>query len=111
MDLQAKTKDDVQIVSLSGRFDAFEVPQLTTWLEANIAAGQANVVLDLGGVEFIDSSGLAALVKVMKRCREHSGDVVLCNLQQAVTIILELTNLNRAFNIQPTQADALKVFE
>lgn len=110
MNIETYNKNNVQVVRLSGRFDAFEVPVLTVWLDKNVSAEAANVVLNLAGVEFIDSSGLAVLVKVLKRCREYGGNLAVCELQQAVTIIFELTNLNKAFDLYLTEADALKAF-
>lgn len=111
MNLESYQKGKVQVVRLSGRFDAFEVPVLTVWLDKSVTADNANVVINLDAVEFIDSSGLAALVKVLKRCRENKGNLALCNVQQAVTIIFELTNLNKAFEVYDTEADALKAFD
>lgn len=91
----------VQVIKLDGRFDAFEAPQVVKWFEANVNSGASRVVVDLGGVTFLDSAALASLVKGMKRCRELGGDLVLCNMQQAVKIIFELTRLDKAFRIAP----------
>lgn len=94
------------VLTLDGRFDAYEVPAMNEWFEQHPAA--SHVVVNLAAVGFIDSSGLAALVKGLKRCRENGGELVLCELQQAVRIIIELTRLDKAFHIFDSEADAIQ---
>jgi anti-sigma B factor antagonist len=98
----------VNILELHGRFDAYETAGVVKWFEANPQVEK--VVMNLTGVSFIDSSGLATLVKGLKRCRQNSGDLYLSNLQQAIVIILELTHLNSAFKIFNDEAAALRAF-
>jgi len=100
---------DIVIIELSGRFDAYEVPKLTEWFDGKPDA--KNVVVNLAGVTFIDSSGLATLVKMLKRCRQNNGELGLSNLQQAVLIIMELTRLDKAFDIYDTEAEAIQAIE
>lgn len=106
MELTHRTSNDTDIIELSGRFDAYEVPTVTQWFEDNTSAKY--VVVNLSGVSFIDSSGLASLVKALKRCRQNKGDLYLSNLQQAVRIIFELTRLDKAFQIFDDEASALE---
>jgi len=108
--MNVSTVSGMSVITLNGRFDAFEAPPLIKWFEDNVTKDQAHVVVDLGGVGFLDSAALASLVKGMKRCRERGGDLVICNLQQAVRIIFELTGLNRAFTIAETREAALNAF-
>jgi len=61
-------------------------------------------------VEFIDSSGLAAFVRLFKRVRIGEGDVRLCGLRPEVFKIFELTRLNRVFDIFETRAEAVGSF-
>ena len=56
--------------------------------------GYTRVAIDLGSVEFIDSSGLGVLVGSLRRLREDGGDLVLRAASPAVTRILELTGLD-----------------
>jgi len=110
MDMNVIANDNVRIIRLSGRFDAFETPATNKWFETNVSATESRIVVDLSGVNFLDSAALASLVKGMKRCREHGGDLVLCNFQQSVRIIFELTGLNKAFKITDNEEAALKAF-
>lgn len=99
MELKWSEQNDVRILELSGRFDAYEVPAVSDWIGEHIDADHVKVVINLHGVNFIDSTALATLVKGMKHCRQQGGDLHLCNLDQAVRIIFELTRLDKAFNI------------
>lgn len=105
MDIVQRTVDGVYVLELAGRFDAYEVPAVIEWFENREAVKR--VVVNLNGVGFIDSSGLSTLVKGLKRCRQNEGDLVLCNLQQAVRIIFELTRLDKAFTIYDDEQSAV----
>lgn len=98
------------ILTLNGRFDAFETAPVIEWFDKNIKADNAHVVVDLSGVNFLDSAALASLVKGMKRCREFQGDLFLSGLQQPVRIIFELTRLDKAFRIFTDTAEASTSF-
>ena len=97
MQINTKQVNTISVVELAGRFDAHEVPEVRKTLTSAVESGNGRVVIDLGGVNFVDFSGLACLVQGMKHCRERGADAYLCNLQQPVRIIFELTRLDRAF--------------
>ncbi|GAB1544938.1 hypothetical protein NUACC21_76140 [Scytonema sp. NUACC21] len=62
-------------------------------------------VIDLARVDFMDSSGLVSLVKGLKEARQSGCRLVLCNVQAAVRLILELTQLDLVFEIFSTYED------
>lgn len=107
MELKAHENETTLILELRGRFDAYGAPQVVKWFDENLKPERANLVIDLSGVDFVDSTALAALVQGMKRARQANGDLRLCGLQQPVRIIFELTRLDKAFDIFATQAEAL----
>lgn len=111
MNLRPSVKDDVLILELFGRFDAYEVQRINDWIEANVTTEKNNLVVGMAGVNFIDSSALAALVKGMKRCREVKGDLALAQLDQSVKIIFELTRLDKAFTIRDTIDEAVEALK
>ena len=104
MELKSQLAGDISIAQLSGRFDSYEAPRLTSWFEQ----ATSKVVVNLAEVSFVDSSALALLVKGMKHCRQSGGDLALCSLQQPVKVIFELTRLDKAFSIYPTQDEAIQ---
>lgn len=110
MNLQLASFDNATVIKIAGRIDSHSVQRLRQQLVLN-AAGQAkNIVLDLAGVDFIDSSGLAAIVHGMKQCRAGGGDLRLCKPPQAVRMVLELTRLDKALDIYPNEESALLSF-
>ena len=109
MNVRNTEQKGVHIISIEGRFDAFGVEAVTKMYETIIDGDNPKVVVDLQDVTFIDSIALATLVKGLKRTRERNGEFALCNLQQAVLIIFELTRLDLAFKIYKNRAAALEV--
>ena len=107
MAFKTRTIGSVTVLELSGRFDAHMAPDVLAWY-GQMPAPQ--LVIDLSRVNFIDSSALAALAGGLKRCRQRAGDLKLCGLQQPVQVIFELTRMNRAFEIFPTEAEAVASF-
>lgn len=110
MELIDRVEDNVQVLQLSGRFDSYSSDRVRKWIEARTQGPPAQLVVNLRDVSFVDSTGLATLVQGMKRSRQHGGDLLLCHLQQPVRIIFELTRLDRAFAVLPTEEDAVSAF-
>ncbi len=110
MELESFGKENTSILRLSGRFDAYEAPAVRNWFGEATNSPKPQIIVNLGGVDFIDSTGLATLVQGMKHSREQNGDLHLAELQQAVRIIFELTRLDKAFSIFPSETEAIQAF-
>ena len=111
MDLKSRSEGQVRILELSGRFDSYTAPQVRQWMEEAADREPAQLVLNLSGVHFVDSTALATLVQGMKRCRQLKGDLRLCCLQQPVRMIFELTRLDKAFEIFASEEAAVQTFD
>jgi anti-sigma B factor antagonist len=107
LQLESRALGAVLVVQCSGRIVAgTEVYSLHSHVgDALLKYGE--VVLDLSGVSFIDSSGLGALVRVASKARSKSGDIKLCGLQQQARKALEITNLLSVFETYDSIADAV----
>ena len=92
-----------------GDVDVESGPALREALLDAIGEGGGRVVVDLEGVDFIDSAGLGVLVGGLKRARSNEGDLVIVATGRSVTRVLELTGLTRVFEIHPSRAAALAV--
>ncbi len=110
MELASRPLDKLTVITLGGRLDAYTASTLIKELDQRATATPANVLVNLNSVNFIDSTGLAALVQGMKRCREHKGDLRLCGLQRPTRMIFELTRLDKAFEIFATEAEGIASF-
>ena len=94
------------MLALHGDLDLNTAPSLRLALIEAIDARE-RVVVDLEGVDFIDSAGLGVLLGGLKRAKDTGGDVLLVATGQNVVRVLELTGLTRAFAIHPSRAAAL----
>jgi anti-sigma B factor antagonist len=97
-------------LQLKGRLDLNSSSQLKEHIKGLLKQGTANVILDLCGVDFINSSGLGTLVSILKDVRIVKGRMVLCNLAQYVQEIFEVTQLSHIFDIYPTAEEAAASF-
>ena len=98
MELRSLQIHGVTVVGLRGDLDAAAAKQvqerLTDLILADyVANGRARIVVDLGEVPYVDSSGLAAVITAMKQTRATGGDLKLCGLQDEIRSILEMTGL------------------
>ena len=75
-------------------------------MSSRIDAGENTILLDLSAVDFIDSSGLGALVSVLKRM-SPTGKLVVCGLRDAAFNMFRLTRMDKVFPIFPSQDEAL----
>lgn len=110
MNLHSFTSDNVTVVEVVGRIDSYTAPELKAQLTNASTTFPAQLVVDLKDVSFMDSSGLAALVVGMKQCRANGGDLYIAGPKQPVRMVLELTRLDKAIEIFPSDAEAIASF-
>lgn len=90
------------VVSLYGELDVATSPELREQLIRVVGDGRARIVLDLEGVDFLDSTGLGTVVAALKRARTHGGDLRLVCTRGRITRLFELTGLDKAVPLLPT---------
>ncbi len=88
-----------KLLSLNGRLDANTGKQLKEKIQGMVDKDDKLIVLNLSGVDFIDSSGLGGLVACYRLASKAGGDIRLCCLQETVRSLMELTRLHRLFEI------------
>jgi len=101
MSFETKIQDGIAIMRITaGRLDANVAPELKKEVTDIIADGTSRIMVDLQDVDFMDSSGLGAIVACFKLTGQK-GDFVLCNMNEAVTEIFTLTHMDSLFDIYP----------
>jgi anti-sigma B factor antagonist len=105
MDLITRECNGQVVVSLRGELDVAEAASVAAAL-AQVAACTRQVIVDLEGLEFIDSSGLAALVRARKHARLAGGDLLLAAPQRQVLRVLAITRLTDIFSVHACVEDA-----
>ncbi len=96
------------VVIQEKRLDARLANDFKKYVQGLVAEGYTNLLLDLGEVQFVDSSGLGALVSNLKSVGSD-GELELCSVNAPVQSLLKLTRLDRVFTVYKDRAEALGV--
>jgi anti-sigma B factor antagonist len=103
--------DGVTVVSLSGRLTLGDASaQLRETLKGLIDSGNNKIVLNMGDVAYIDSSGLGELVSSFTTVKNSGGELKLANLTQKVNDLLTVTKLYTVFEVHNDEAAAVQSF-
>lgn len=105
--LQISRIDNVTVIEAVGRLVSPAEAALQETLFDEIERGNANLVLDLSGVDFIDEAGLRALLQVYKRAREMAGSLRLAQPSQPVHAVLRDTGPASIFYTYATKSEAV----
>lgn len=102
--------DDVPVLRLSGELDLNSVPDVRRSIRGLIDEGLVNFIIDLSGLDFIDSSGLGVLVGGLARVREKQGEIKIACSNKRILRIFEMTRLTQLFEIYPSDVEAARSF-
>ena len=113
MQIDIGERDGTAVVRPSAaRVDLQVAPEFRAALLESIGAGHHRLVVDMAAVDFVDSSGLGALVSALKALKLVStdGDIRLANVQPPVVALLEIIRLHRVFISYPSVELAVESF-
>ena len=111
MKANARHHGKVTVVDLSGKITIGEGDiKLRQAVNALLDEGRKNVVLNLGGVSYMDSAGIGELVACFKRVVEKRGILKLVNPEGRVQDLLALTKLDEYFETFQSESEALASF-
>jgi len=99
MEILEEKINDVQVLKLKGRLDASSAKDIKDKINSLVKEKSVKLVIDIGAVDFIDSSGLGTLVSSLRSVNKSGGDIKISSLQDQVRAIFELTRLHRVFGI------------
>ena len=103
--------EGVTVVDMSGRITLGEGSVvLRDTIRDLIGKGQKKILLNLGDVTYIDSSGIGELVSAFTAVRREGGELKLLNLTKKVHDLLQITKLYTVFDIKDDEATAIKAF-
>lgn len=109
--MDIKESGGVTVVTLTGRVTLGEESnQLRTKIKELLAQGKKLLVLDLGDVSYIDSTGLGTLVGAYTSARNSGGDIKLANINKKFDELLSITKLLTVFSVYKSVDEALKSF-
>ncbi len=111
MTIKTRQVDGVTILDLSGRIVLGEGSvQLRDTIKELVSKGQKHILLNLGDVNYIDSSGLGELVSAFTTVRNAGGELKLLSLTKKVHDLLQITKLYTVFDIKDDEASAVSAF-
>jgi len=102
-----ETQGDVRIMTL--QFETILVDdneKLKKAFGALLDEGAKKIILDLSGTDYVSSLVLASFVYMQKRAKDAGGNLVLCGIRKRVQEILEVTNLDKVFDIVADRQEA-----
>jgi anti-anti-sigma factor len=122
MELETKTIGGIKVIELTGRMTVDNIYSLTKSIERNVfpftgkiedSAGKSSssVILDMAGVEAIDSSGIGTILFLSKKCRALGGDLKIASAPPEVKMVIQIVNFDKIFHIFNTLDDAVKSYK
>jgi anti-sigma B factor antagonist len=100
--------DETVVIQVTGEIHASTAPEFSERLNDAIASGKTRVVLDLMGVEFIDSTGLSVLLNGLRRVTRVHGSMMIACANPTVLRLFEITKLDTTFTILPDCEQAIE---
>jgi anti-sigma B factor antagonist len=110
LDIRESSREGVDILSLKGRLTVGEASSVREKINAVIAAGTVSVLLNLQNVEYIDSTGLGALVICFTSLKKAGGALKLVNPNKRNVELLLLTKLHTIFEVFNDEQDGVNSF-
>jgi len=111
MKSNSRRVDGVTIMDLSGRITLGEGSvMLRDQIRELLGKGEKKILLNLGDVTYIDSSGIGELVSAFTTVRNQGGELKLLNLTKKVHDLLQITKLYTVFDVKDDEASAIRAF-
>lgn len=109
MDITSRDESGVMVMSIGGRLDAEHAELLKNEFRKLLSPG-TRMVMDLEKLDYLDSTGLGALVFCLKNCNERGGKLKLASLGEKPRMIFEITRAYRIFDIYDDLGQAIAAF-
>jgi anti-sigma B factor antagonist len=107
MELEHRTENGVLVVCpVDTRLDAHSVAEFKTRMAEFVAAGHRRLVLNISEIEFIDSSGLGAIVSILRQLGGN-GVLAICGARDTVLTMFKLTRLDKVFEMFADEGEAV----
>ena len=111
IDFSTRQSDGITIVDIKGRITLGEGSvTLRDTVHDLLSKGQKRILLNLGDVNYIDSSGIGELVSAFTAAKKQDGEVKLLNLTKRVHDLLQITKLYTVFDVKDDEALAVESF-
>jgi len=111
--LKTETIRDIVVVRFDNinRFNALIAEPVKEQLKANFTKPNTKLILNLEGIDFVDSTGFGVFLSIMKTANNNYGYFKICNIRPEVMELFKLLQLHNVFEIYNTLEDCLKSYE
>lgn len=99
MEIKSRTVGRATVLDVQGQIRGAEVAEFKSHVRALLKEDFRDFVLNLGGVQFIDSSGVGMLIHLLQEVRGQGGDIRLLNLSEDIHDLFEMVAIDRLFQI------------
>ncbi|MFH1791271.1 MAG: STAS domain-containing protein [Candidatus Omnitrophota bacterium] len=110
MGVNVQEKDGITLCYISGEIDINTAPDVKKALDKVVAARKPKILINFKDVSYVDSSGLATLVELLKNTRTYGARLKFSNLSAKIHNLFEITRLEKLFEIEADEKDALAGF-
>jgi len=110
MQVKERKEKDVMVCAIAGEITMNNSPELRKMFDTCIEHQEKKIVINLSGVNYIDSSGLATLIEMLQRLTKYQGRLRLCAMTEKIKSIFEITKLEKLFEIFSQEEDAIRGF-
>lgn len=110
MAFKAENKNGLTVCHVDGEIDINTSPGIKKSFDKLVGSKTPKVVVNLSKVTYVDSSGLATLVEILKNMRSYGGKLRLSNMSPKVKSLFEITKLEKLFDIVASEEEAISNF-
>jgi len=110
MAVRVDVKNGLAVCYIEGEIDINTAPDIKKEFEKLLAKKTPRMIINFSRVNYIDSSGLATLVEILKHMRTYGGKMRLTNLSDKIKSLFEITKLEKLFEIMAREEEAISTF-
>ncbi len=110
MNIKIDQKNNVWVCRMNGEIDINTAPQIKKVFDKMLSEKREKILINFEKVSYIDSSGLATLVEMLKNIRSYGGKLKLSSLSSKIRSLFEITKLEKLFDISNDEEEALRSF-
>lgn len=103
--------NSIIVLSIENLWDPIENQTIVAVVEEQITEGFNEFVIDMGQMEYMNSSGLNVLISILTRSRSVGGDVAIINVSEKIQQVLLVARLNSMFAVHDSLEEGLAFFE
>lgn len=110
MAVKIENKGGLSVCYIDGEIDINTSPGIKKAFDKVLSAKTPKIVINLSKVTYVDSSGLATLVEILKNMRAYNGKMKLANMAPKIKSLFEITKLDKLFDIKASEEEAITSF-